>query len=123
MQLAARRWIYAAIIYFCLAVFLGVFMGASGDHTLLPVHAHLNLLGWVSLALIGVIYHFFPQAAANRVASVQFWLHNASLPLMMVSLGLLLKGAHAIEPVVGLASLAMLLAVLLFTGNILWNRA
>ncbi|HET8730640.1 MAG TPA: hypothetical protein VFM34_05955, partial [Moraxellaceae bacterium] len=67
MQVHSRRWIFAAVLYFCLGVSLGLFMGASHDHTLFPVHAHINLLGWVSLTLIGVIYHFFPVAGASRI--------------------------------------------------------
>jgi cbb3-type cytochrome oxidase subunit 1 len=123
MSPLSRRWIYAAIIYFCLAVGLGVFMGLSGDHRLMAVHAHMNLLGWVSLALIGVIYHYFPKAAANRLASVQFWLHNLFLPVMMVSLALVRLGTPQAGPILGGTALVMLLAVLLFAGNLFWRRA
>ena len=33
---------------------LGIFMAVSQDFTLMPAHAHLNLLGWVSMALYGL---------------------------------------------------------------------
>jgi len=119
----ASRWIYVAVIYFLVAVGLGVFMGASHDHSLLGVHAHMNLLGWVSMALIGLVYHLFPQAAASRLADVQFWLFNAALPVMMVALGLLLKGNAGIEPLLGATSVLVLLTVLLFAVNLLRHRA
>lgn len=123
MQANARRWIYAALIYFCIAVTLGVVMGASGDHTLFPVHAHINLLGWVSLTLIGVIYHFFPVAGASRLATLQFWAHNAALILMMTALAAHLKGSANLEPVIGIGSVLMLVSIFGFTGNVLWRRA
>lgn len=123
MQAHSQRWIFAAIIYFCLAVTLGVFMGASHDHSLMPVHAHINLLGWVSMVLIGVVYHFFPQAGASRAATVQFWLHNVALVAMMTGLAFLLKGNEQVEPVVAIASVTMLAAVVTFAGNVLWKRA
>ncbi|TWC28710.1 hypothetical protein FBY03_13411 [Pseudomonas sp. SJZ079] len=123
MSALSRRWIYVAIVYFCLAVSLGVFMGTSGDHRLMSVHAHLNLLGWVTLTLIGVIYHYFPKAAASRLASLQFWLHNLCLPVMMVALTLVITGTPQAGPVLGAAAVVMLLAVLLFAGNVLWRRA
>lgn len=123
MQAHAQRWIYAAIIYFCLAVTLGVYMGASHDHSLFPVHAHVNLLGWVSLTLIGVIYHFFPQAGASRLATVQFWVHNLVLVVMMGTLAAYLKGHTGLEPVLGISSVAMLLTIFLFAGNVLLRRA
>lgn len=119
----ASRWIYVAVIYFLVAVGLGVFMGASHDHSLLGVHAHMNLLGWVSMALIGLVYHHFPQAAASRLADVQFWLFNVALPVMMVALGLLLKGNAGIEPLLGAMSVLVLLTVLLFAVNLLRHRA
>lgn len=50
-------WIKAAVVYFIMGVGLGIYMGASGDHLYVPVHAHFNLLGWASLALVGLIYH------------------------------------------------------------------
>lgn len=123
MSPVSRRWIYVAVIYFCLAVGLGVFMGISGDHRMMSVHAHLNLLGWVTLSLVGIIYHYFPKAAASRLASLQFWLHNLALPVMMIALALLISGKPEAGPVLGSGALAMLLAVLLFAGNLLWRRA
>ena len=123
MSPLSRRWIYVAIVYFCLAVGLGVFMGLSGDHRLMAVHAHMNLLGWVTLTLVGVIYHYFPKAAASRLASVQFWLHNLFLPVMMGALALVILGMPQAGPVLGSSAVVMLLAVLLFAGNVLWRRA
>jgi hypothetical protein len=123
MEAFSRRWIYAALIYFCLAVMLGVHMGASEDHSLSPVHAHVNLLGWVSMTLIGVIYHFFPQAGASRLATVQFWLHNVVLVVMMGALGAYLKGNPDMGPVLGITSTVMMLTILAFAGNVMVRRA
>lgn len=103
MQACNQRWIVTAVLYFVVAVGLGVYMGASGDHSLHSVHAHLNLLGWVSLAIIGLIYHAMPAAGESRLATIQFWLHNLSLPVMMLFLALLMKGNAAVEPLVGIA--------------------
>lgn len=123
MQTHSRRWIFAAVLYFCLGVSLGLYMGASKDHTLFPVHAHINLLGWVSLALIGVIYHFFPVAGASRLATVQFWLHNVALLVAMAALAVHLYGNEAIEKVVALGSVGLVASVFVFAWNLLGKRA
>lgn len=123
MQPYAQRWIFSAVIYFCVAVSLGVYMGASNGHSLHTVHAHLNLLGWVSQSLIGIIYHFFPRAGASRAATVQFWIHNTVLPVMMIALGFLLKGNTGVEPVMGITSVIMLGSIVTFAVNILGRRA
>lgn len=123
MQPHAQRWIFSAIVYFCVAVGLGVYMGASHDHSLHTVHAHLNLLGWVSMALIGLIYHAFPLAGGSRAATVQFWVHSITLPVMMVALGVLVKGNPGVEPVMGITSVIMFGSIILFAVNVIARRA
>jgi len=118
-QDTSLAWLRLAAVYFLLAVLLGIAMGMSADHTLFPVHAHLNLLGWVSMALIGLIYRHFPDAGRTRLARTQFWLHNLGLPAMMAALSLKLMGNAQIEPVLGVSSLVVAAAVALFTLNLL----
>ena len=114
-------WIKAAVVYFIMGIGLGIYMGASGDHVLIPVHAHFNLLGWVSLALIGLIYRQFPKAGSHRLATVQFWLHNVGLLVAMVLLIGLLRGNTALDPLIGVASLVIGASVILFAINVFQN--
>lgn len=123
MQAHARRWIYVAAVYFSLALMLGLFMSVSADHSLRSVHAHLHLVGWLSMAMIGVVYHFFPRAGASLLAAVQFWMYQTGLPLMMVALAFYLKGYQGVVPLLGLGSVLVLLSGCLFAGNLLWRRA
>ena len=111
-------WIKAAVVYFIMGVGLGIYMGASGSHLLVPVHAHFNLLGWASLALVGLIYHQFPAAGSHRLATVQFWLHNIGLLAAMVLLIGFLHGNTALDPLLGVASLVIGSSVVLFAINV-----
>ncbi|SFP38437.1 hypothetical protein SAMN05216330_10757 [Bradyrhizobium sp. Ghvi] len=110
----ARAWLRLAAFYFAVGVLLGVMMGASGDHSLFPLHAHINLLGWVSMALFGLTATAYPSVGAGRIAGAQFWMHNAGVPVMFVALLLKLRGVEAAEPVLGIASIVVGLSVLLF---------
>jgi len=110
----SRIWFQLAAVYFALGVTLGVVMGASGDHSLLPVHAHINLLGWVSMALFALIGMACPSITEGRAAALQFWAYNLGLPVLLGALALLLKGVKAAEPAVGLASIVVGASVLLF---------
>lgn len=120
---AARRWLRMASLYFVVGVSLGVGMGATPDHDfrLMPVHAHLNLLGWVSAALIGLLHERFPALGTMATARAAFWLYQLGLPPMMASLAvLLLRADESIGPVVGGFSVLVLLGVLLFVRS-LWK--
>lgn len=122
MTRQAQRWVLLALLYFVFAVALGVGMAASHDFRLRPIHVHLNLLGWVSLALTGWVYTQFPSAAANRAATLHFWLYNLALPVMMGGLAALLLGTPAAEPVVAISSVLVFASVVLFVVNVIRHR-
>lgn len=110
----SRTWFRLAALYFAIGVVLGVAMGASGDHSLFAVHAHINLLGWVSMALFGLIGTVHPAMTEGRVAAVQCWMYNLSVPVMLGALALRLKGFASVEPLIGAASILVGCSVLLF---------
>lgn len=111
-------WIKIAVVYLLLGVTLGIFMGTSQNFTLRPVHAHINLLGWTTLALAGLIYSVFPEAGDSRLARTHFWLLNLSLPVMMGALAMLLTGKVAVVPVLAAAEMVAAAAIGAFALNI-----
>ncbi|HYE44755.1 MAG TPA: hypothetical protein VEA44_03175 [Caulobacter sp.] len=60
----------------------GTYMGISGDHSLSPAHAHLNLLGWVTLSIMGGFYALPGVRYSPRLAWANFWLSAAGAVLM-----------------------------------------
>ena len=93
-----------AVVYLAIGAGLGLYMGITVQFTLAPVHAHLLLLGWASMALAGIVYHLYPAAATTRLARIHFWLHNLALPVFMVGLGMLLSGRQAAMPIVAVGA-------------------
>jgi hypothetical protein len=71
----------AAILSALIGMSLGIWMGLRADLTLAPVHAHINLLGWVSLALFG-LYHRGAERPSERLAWAQVACSAAAVPLM-----------------------------------------
>lgn len=114
-------WFKMAALYFLCGVGLGLHMAMSGIITMHAVHAHLNLLGWVSMTLFGLIYHRFPAMSDSKLASAHFWIYNLAIPVQMVTLFMYLGGNEAIEPVLGIASMAVGFSVLLFVVNVFKN--
>ena len=118
MNPQARAWLKAAAVYFVIGVGMGIYMGASHDHTLKPVHAHVNLLGWASMALIGFYVLHFGDRMSRRLERIQFWLHQVGAVILLVGLSLLVLGHTAVEPVVGITSIVVGGSVLLFAVNV-----
>lgn len=71
----------------------GTIMGATHDHSTSPAHAHLNLLGWVSLAIMGMFYAQAPHLAARRRAWVNFALSTAGVLALIPLLTAAILGA------------------------------
>jgi hypothetical protein len=120
MNTMSNWYLRLAILYLVTGVALGIGMAASHDHTLHPVHAHLNLLGWVSLGLFGLFYRAFPAAAASKLAKAQFWIYVPAHLVQMVLLTVLYLGNETIEPALGLASILVGVGMLCFAA-VVWQ--
>jgi hypothetical protein len=114
----SARFIKVAAVYLVVGVTMGIVMGIAHEFVLAPVHAHINLLGWATLAIIGVIYHAYPAAGATRLAAVHFWIHNTALPVFMVGLGFALTGHEAFLPVAIAGALGVAIGIVVFAVNI-----
>ncbi|HYD95829.1 MAG TPA: hypothetical protein VEC01_10930 [Noviherbaspirillum sp.] len=114
-------WLKLAVLYLIVGVGLGIAMGASENFTMRPVHAHINLLGWTTMALAGLVYSVFPEAGASRLAKIHFWLNNISLPVMAIALALVLSGARQVVPVLAASEILAAAGILVFAANIFLN--
>ena len=56
----------AAVVLVVIGMLWGLQMAISGDHSAHPAHAHLNLLGWVSMALFGLIGMAHPAVTQGQ---------------------------------------------------------
>ncbi|MGA7714048.1 MAG: hypothetical protein WCA81_19295 [Rhizomicrobium sp.] len=71
---------------------LGMQMGATEDFRLAAAHAHINLVGWVTMALYGTFYALTSATMSARLAWTNFAVSVAGLLLMIPPLILLLLG-------------------------------
>ena len=110
-----------AVLYIIAGVSLGIYMGASGDHSMHPVHAHYNLLGWVAMTLFGLFYRAFPAAAETKLAKAHFWIYVPAHFGQMVLLTLLFRGNGAVEPILGVFSIAVGIAFVCFALTV-WKH-
>jgi hypothetical protein len=71
-------FVIAAAACLVAGVTLGIGMGMAHNFQLAPVHAHTNLVGWASLALMGLTFRAWPELAQGRLAVAQFVLSAGS---------------------------------------------
>lgn len=105
----------ATILLICGAV-LGIVMGAREDFQLVPVHAHLNLAGWASLALFGLTYRAYPKLASNRLAGLHFVVSATASILLPIGIGFAVLRASPGLAI--LASILWLFGVLIFLAQL-----
>jgi len=114
MRGIAKAFIVTAILYGILGLLLGLHMGMSKDHSQLPTHAHVMLIGWVSFAIFGFFYWLFGDAVPRWLAIVHFALAQLSLPVMIVALYAIYAEQPQYDPLAGIASIGYLASFLTF---------
>ena|SRR3990172_669694 len=126
MDIFVVRFIKVSLIYLLLGTILGVlFLYNSGFQSLLFVHSHFNLLGFVSMMIFGVGYHVLPRFRGKELysklmANIQFWMANIGLIGMAIFYTLSLYNIGEItKPLLVLFGIIMTLSILLFVINLL----
>ena len=110
-----------AVLYLIAGVGMGLYMAASNNHAMTPVHAHLNLLGWVTLALFGLFYRLVPAATGTTLAKLHFWVYVPAHLVQMVLLALFFLGFAAVEPALGAVSMLVGVAIVMF-AVVVWKH-
>jgi len=98
----------------------GIHMAISGNHILAPAHAHLNLVGWVTMGLFGLYYHNVPTAAGKLLAKVHFAVAIVGVVLMIPGIVLALQEKG--EALAAAGSILTLASMLIFLFTVATNR-
>jgi hypothetical protein len=117
-----RRFLLCGFAYAIAGMLLGIYMAASHNHTLFVAHAHILLVGFVVSFVYALIHRLWLGGPGSRLATIQFYLHQVATLAMTVGLVVLYAGMlpeASIGPVLGIASVGVLLAVVLMGWMIL----
>jgi peptidoglycan/LPS O-acetylase OafA/YrhL len=104
----------AAVLMVLAGMIWGMVMGISQDHSTMPAHAHLNLLGWVSLFLFGIYYRLHPNIDINPLARVQVWIWIVATLVLAVGIALVHSGHGIGDPIAAVSSLVVFVDMILF---------
>jgi hypothetical protein len=118
----SRGFIVAGAVYLIVGIGFGAYMGGSGDHSLAPVHAHINLLGFTLMTVFGIGYRLIPGLAGGLLPKLHFWLHQIGTLLLLTGLFLMMTGQVAeatIGPVFPVLEAAILIGAVLWLVGVL----
>jgi nitrite reductase (NO-forming) len=105
-----------------LCLLLGIPAGAwmlvdRGGSRILLFHLHVNLLGWVTLTILGTLLTFWPTVLRTRLPDGAHRASTRGLPLCLAGVAALGLGTLAWWPVIAAAGVgALAVAVLLLLG-------
>lgn len=104
----------SAVGFLFAGIGVGLFMVITENHALTPAHAHINLLGWVSSALMGLFYALAGERLPRRLIWTQYGLYTAGVAALSLGLAAMLSGVKAIAPLMHAGLAATLGGVVLF---------
>ena len=83
MQRIERNYILIGLAWVIVGMIYGAWLGASEHLNFANSHAHMNLLGFVTSVLFGMLYWAFPAMAKSRLAVWQFVIYEAGVVILI----------------------------------------
>lgn len=84
MQRLDRTYIIVGLCWVIVGMIYGVWLGASHHSNFANSHAHINLLGFVTSVLFGMLFWAFPAMAKSRAAIWQFVIYEVGIALLII---------------------------------------
>ena len=116
MRRIDRYFLLLSSVFLILGVSLGIGMGIAHDFQYAPVHAHINLLGFASMAVFGIVYRLYPELGRSKLAAVHLGL--AAPSALLFPIGIYLSIAQDNPGLAIVASLLWFAGALVFFANL-----
>ena len=136
-------FVYACIIYSIIGFSWGAIMGgvpafrhfvdeSPHGRLITLAHGHINLLGWVEMAIFASLYYVVPRLSHRsiyslRLVKIHFWMHNFGLIgmvgffLVAGLVGGLSMDENSERMVSHLLAFVGIFGTLVLTANIIWG--
>lgn len=115
MRDTAFVFFLAAVLCVSVGMAWGIQMAISQDHLLSGAHAHLNLVGWTTMALFGLYYRLTPQAAGTRLARLHAGIAILGVLVMVPGIAMAIVTGQPLLAAVGALLTALSMAIFLVT--------
>ena len=120
MNRTANTFFLTGAIFAVIGMAWGIQMSATHDHTLSPAHAHLNLLGFLVMAVYGTFYALDPMSAESGLAKAHYLL--ALVATLVIAPGIAIAISTENPLLAQIGSILTIAAMLLFVWVIFRAR-
>jgi hypothetical protein len=121
METIDSTYVAIGASWLLVGMILGIVMGATNNFQFMPLHAHINLVGFACHAIFGMAYRHWPTMKTSGLASYQFWIFVAATPITLIGLVFALSGGPELPTIIG--SLGLLVGAAIFCIMIWQARA
>ncbi len=120
MPRVSAAFFAVGVIYVLGGMFWGMHMGESQNFVMAPAHAHLNLLGWVTMGLYGTFYALTQRTMSTKLAWINFAISALGVVVMIPFLALFLGSGNDPKYVPGIVvgELLTVLGMLIFGASV-----
>ncbi len=108
-----------AVVCALIGMAWGMQMGIVDNFTLAPAHAHLNLVGWTTLALMGAFYALAGDRVSCRLGWINYALSTLGVVVMIPSLAILLSTDNKTNPGIVIGSLLVFAGMAVFLAAVI----
>ncbi len=116
MPRVSAAFFFTAALCLLVGMLWGIHMGASENMTTMPAHAHLNLLGWVTLSIYGAFYALARSGFSQKLAWANYVISTLGVVILIPTLALFLSHGNdpAYIPVLGVGEVLSVVGLLVF---------
>jgi len=119
----AKWLIRIAAVYSLIGALLGSDLAGRKDFSMVPGHAHILVVGWLTLFAYGVFYFIFKDINMKKTAKLQAWTSLLGGGLMPLSMLIYYKNETSLTTLMFILTAAiLLLAIILFTVLVFFDK-
>jgi hypothetical protein len=119
----AKWLIRISAVYSLIGAMLGSDLAGRKDFSMVPGHAHILVVGWLTLFAYGIFYYVFKEISMKKTAILHAWTSLLGGGLMPLSMLIYYKNENTLTTLMFIVTAAvLLLAIILFTVIVFFDK-
>jgi hypothetical protein len=119
----AKWLIRISTVYSLIGAMIGSDLAGRKDYSMVPGHAHILVVGWLTLFAYGIFYYVFKEISMKRTAKLHAWTSLIGGGLMPLSMLIYFKNETTLTTTMFILTASiLLLGIILFTILVFFDK-